>query len=519
MIFVKKNNDSNSNSSQTYRLYEKDARKINEPVPIKKIATKIKGLDKILHGGIPNHRTTLIVGGPGTGKTIFGIELLYLNAKESIPGIFISFEEQKKSILMNAYTFGWDLIQLEQENKLKIIDGTLSSDTIIAGEFDLNGFLAIIEKQAKTIGASLIVIDAIDVILRLMNDPNKERNELRKLHRWLKNHEMTAIITMKNQDGEKTSRYTFLEYMTDCVIYLTQRVFEQVTTKRLHIAKYRGSSFGNNEYPYIIDKKGIVLVPITNTSLSYSAPSSVTSFGISKLDRALDGGVRKGSAVIISGPSGSGKTTLLSTFARSAAKRGEKVLYISFEESEESLIDCMKKAGIDLHPFIESHLLSIASIMPESTGVEYHLIDILRLINEFQPDHIIVEAISSCKRMGSFHSAFDFLVRLIHSCKEKSITCLLSNQNSAKSRRQDDLEIDISSIVDTQLVLRYVYADGKMKRAFLIHKSRGMNHSNKYWEYQINGDGVKIGQPIRVELESMITLQKNDDDKTKRGKG
>lgn len=466
---------------------------------LEKIKTGIKGFDEILHGGLPKHRTTLITGGPGTGKTVLGLEFLYHNAISNTPGIFVSFEEEKNSIVINTNTMGWDLKQLEKEKKIILIDGTLSPNSIISGEFDLKGLLTIIEGQRKSIGAEFIVIDAIDVILKLLNDPIKERQQFYLLHQWLKNNSLTSIITMKDQENPIENRYSFLEYMTDCVINLDQRVFEQVNTRRIRILKYRGSSFGSNEYPYIINREGIRVVPITNTSLDYARTGKAISSGNNDFDKILGGGFKQGSTILISGASGTGKTTLLSMFSVAACKRGERVLFISFEESDNSLIDFMKSSGINLKPALQSNYLHIESIMPESTGAEEHFIRILQLINSFKPDHIILETISACKRMGSAQTAFDFIVRLINICKEKGTTCLLSNQISNESLRHEIENIGMSSIIDVLILLKYVQINGKIARTLLVQKSRGVNHSHRYWEFDISKKGITIGDFINIQ--------------------
>jgi circadian clock protein KaiC len=467
--------------------------------PLEKIPTGIKGLDEILHGGLPKNRATLILGGPGTGKTIFGLESLYLNATSDNPGLFVSFEEDKKSVVTNAQTFGWDLNQLEQKKRLAVIDGTLSPGSIISGKFDLKGFLSIIDGQKKSIDARLIVIDSIDVIIKLLDHPVHEQHQFHMLHTWLKNNNLTSIITMKNKiNTSKPNDYSFLEYMMDCVIHLDQRIFEQVNTRRIRVVKYRGSSFGSNEYPYIIGTNGVTIIPITDVNLQYTLTDNLFSIGNKNLDSVLGGGIRKDSTILVSGKSGTGKTTLLSTFALDACRRGERVLFISFEESNQSLITFMKSSGINFQPIIQSNHLHIESIMPESTGSEEHLVHIFQLIKSFQPDHIILETISACKRMGSSQTAFDFIMRFIHECKKLGITCFISNQLSNTLEEQEISNIGISSIIDTLILLKYVQINGRINRVLLVEKSRGMNHSHFFWRFTISDNGIYINEKVNI---------------------
>ncbi len=300
-----------------------------------KAASHISGFDEILYGGLPEGRTTLIEGSPGTGKSVLGLEFLYRGAIAGQPGIFITFEERVSAVRRNALTLGWDLEALEKAGKLAVIEARLDPQTVISGEFSLKALIAIIDGTAKVIGAKRIVFDALDVLLQLYNDPTRERAELYSLHEWLLDHEMTAILTVKAPEGNGIlRRYEFLEYMADCAIRLFQRPGEWVSTRELQVIKFRGSDFGRNAYPFVIARNGISVIPISEFGLQHQPLGSHLSSGNERLDSVLGGGYRKGSSILIVGSSGTGKTTIANTFVKAACKRGEKVLYLGFEESE-----------------------------------------------------------------------------------------------------------------------------------------------------------------------------------------
>ncbi len=462
-----------------------------EVVPIPKIATAIRGMDEILMGGLPAGRITVLSGGPGSGKTMLVTEFLCRGAQAGAPGVLVSFEERSADLRANAGAAGMDLAELEQQNTLKLVHANVPHGAIKAGDFNIGGLISLIEGSLQTVGANRIVLDAIDVLMRIFGDPAREREELYTLHNWLRDRELTTIITVK-ADTDRQQLYPFLDYMADCVISLDQRMDGEVRTRRLSITKYRGSAFLSNEYPYILSAAGMVFMPVSSVSLPDIATAERISSGHATLDRILGGGYRRASCVLLAGPSGAGKTLLACTFARAAAERGEKVLYVSFEESTLSLIENTLNVGIDLRPDLEAGTLKVLTALPESSGVEQHLLRMLDAIVADDPAHVVVDAISACQRMGSPKAAFDFLVRLLTACKQRSVTCLLTNQTEQRSSVNDLSGQGISSLVDTLVSLQYADQGTEVQRRLLVIKSRGSNHSMAYHNMRITGQGFFI---------------------------
>jgi circadian clock protein KaiC len=440
-----------------------------------------------------------VSGGPGTGKTVLGLEFLYKGALAGEPGIFITFEESEKAIRRNAQAMGWDVETLEQSGKLFIVQTEIPIDLIVSGEFDIGGMLAILAGQVEAIGAQRVVIDALDRLLQLFHDRLLRQNQLHTLHRWLRREELTAVITTKHSNS-KSNYQPILDYLFDCVIHLDQRVLGQVMTRRIRVLKYRGSGFLSNEYPYVISPHGIALMPISKAQLRQQALGAPASTGNSVLDTLLGGGFRQAASVIIAGSSGTGKTTLACSFAVAACTRGEKVLYISFEESQEALVQTMLSPGIDMRPALEAKQLRILTAFPESVGGEEHLIKILNAINSFKPNYLILEAISSTQRIGSQQAAFDLLVRLIDCCKSQGITSIFTNQTqSFSSQTYANIEhisgVGISSLIDTLILLEQKWGPDTYQRRLVIIKSRGSNHSHQFHTFTITDQGITIPQP------------------------
>jgi len=468
---------------------------------IQKIPTHIRGLDDILHGGLPAGRVTLVNGSAGTGKTVLGLEFLYRNALEGYPGLFISFEETGAHIRQNALSFGWDLKALENAGKLFLMEAALEPEIFVSGGFNLKGLLAILEGKARDLGTRWVVIDALDCLLRFWNDPFEEQQQTAVLYSWLRKRSMTAILTAKSpKTPAKASWANDLDFMADCVIYLDQRVKDQVNTKRLQIIKYRGSGYESNECPFLISDEGMFFYAVSDMVLHYAAAVTRASSGIPSLDDLLGGGYKQGSSILISGASGVGKSAMASAFARCAAENKEKVLYVNYEESPEQMVANMNSMGIDLRPIIEKGSLRILSVMPEALGIEEHLYQKMIAIDRLQPVHVVLDAVSACKRIAGDRAAFDFVMRLVHFCKSRGITILLINQVENFFGDGQLSGIGVSSVIDTIIALRYMDDDNETRRILKVIKSRGGRHSNKYHHFRLTDHGVAIDQAPDPEI-------------------
>jgi len=291
---------------------------------------------------------------------------------------------------------------------------------------------------------------------------------------------------------EAPSPYAFLDFMADCVIHVDQRVTAQITTRRLRVIKYRGSGYGRNEYPFLIGENGINVIPITSNVLQHSPPGPKVSSGQARLDDVLAGGYKRGTSILIVGTAGAGKTTLACVFAQAACLRGERVLYLNFEESPESMVSNMLSPGLALRPLIKTGRLVVRSYLPEAMGVEEHLFLALKALDEFQPQHVVVDAISACKRMGSEHAAFEYLMRILNACKERGITCMYLNQATGLDIVSEISGIGVSSIIDTVVLLRQLPIGGVMKRQLIVMKSRGSAHSEQFHEFRITDRGIDL---------------------------
>lgn len=459
---------------------------------IEKLATRIQGLDEMLHGGIPAGRLTLVTGGPGSGKTILGVELLYRAALEGAPGVFIAFEETAEAVRANARAMGFDLAALERTQKLVVAAPELPQSLTTAGDFDIQGLLAGLSALIDAIQARCIVIDALDVILRLFEDGRREREEIERLHRWLRARGVTTVLTLKVAKSADRL-YPYLDFMADCVLHLDQRIADQIRTRRLAVIKYRGSGFMNNETPFAITPAGIRILPLSGI-VKPRRPTTRERIGSGsrQLDRILGGGFRPGESILLAGAAGTGKTTLAAAFTDAACRVGQRVLFVNYETSAQALVESMRSPGIDLGPHLAAGTLSVLDAMPETAGVEEHLVRLLDAATAFQPGHMVIDAVSALRRMGSELAGFEMLVRLFSYCGNHGITLLLLNQAPAGLPFQNLSGFGVSSLVDTIICLQFVENAGRIRTRLLVVKSRGAAHARDYQELRIGDHGIEI---------------------------
>jgi circadian clock protein KaiC len=470
-----------------------------------KAPTGISGLDEITLGGLPRGRPTLVCGAAGCGKTLLAMEFLLRGAEQyGETGVFMAFEETEQDLAQNVRSLGFDLEKLVADGKISVdyvrIERTEIEET---GEYDLEGLFLRLGLAIDAVGAKRVVLDTLETLFGGFTNQALLRSELRRLFRWLKDKGVTAIITGERGEGQLT-RQGLEEYVSDCVILLDHRVREQVSTRRLRIVKYRGSTHGTNEYPFLIDENGIHVLPLTSLQLNHDASSERISSGIPRLDNMLGGeGYYRGSSVLVSGTAGTGKTSLSAHFAHATCARGERCLYLAFEESPQQLVRNMKSIGLDLGPWIKKGLLRLEASRPTLLGIEAHLAVIHKMVNEFQPQVVILDPISNFATAGTENDAQAMLLRLIDLLKSRQITAMFVHLTGGGSS-WEKTDVGVSSLIDTWILLRDIELAGERNRGIYVLKSRGMKHSNQIREFLITPEGIRL-EEVYVGPEGVLT--------------
>ena len=458
---------------------------------ISKTPTGIQGLDEITGGGLPEGRSTLICGSAGCGKTMLAMEFLARGATlYGEPGVFMTFEETGAELVQNMHPLGFDLEKLQARKKLKLDHVRIERREIEeTGEYDLEGLFIRLDHAIKTIGAKRAVLDTVEALFAGLPNESILRAELRRLFTWLKDRGITAIVTGERGEGTLT-RHGLEEYVADCVMLLDHRVHEQVSTRWLRIVKYRGSLHGTNEYPFLIGKSGISVMPITSMQLNHKALMPCISTGIPRLDEMFDGkGFYRGSSILVSGSPGAGKTSVAAHFIDAACRRGERCLFFAYEESESQIARNMRSIGIELETWIRKGLLRIHACRPTLYGLEMHLVSMHDTVQEFQPSVVVVDPLSNLAVTRDDSELKPTLMRLIDFLKSRQITALFTSLTSGGESLEES-QIGVSSLMDTWLLIRNIETNGERNRTFYILKSRGLAHSNQIREFIITDKGV-----------------------------
>ena len=462
-------------------------------IGLAKCLTGIVGLDEITKGGLPQGRPTLVCGGAGSGKTLLAMEFLVRGAVDyNEPGVFIAFEETAEELAKNVESLGFDMEKLSRQKKLSIDYVHMDRSEIIeTGEYNLDGLFLRIGHAVDSIGAKRIVLDTIEALFGGLTNDFILRGELRRLFRWLKEKGLTAVITAE-RGTDTITRQGLEEYVSDCVVILDHRVIDQTATRRLRVVKYRGTSHGTSEYPFLIDEQGFSVLPVTGLSLEHLATSERVSSGISELDTMLGGkGYFRGSTILITGTAGTGKSSVVAHFADAACRRGERCSYFAFEESESQILRNMSSIGINLKQWVNKGLLNIRASRPTLLGLEMHLVSMHKELERFKPQSVIIDPITDFEAVGTHGDAKAMLLRIVDFLKSRQITAVFTSLTGGDSAL-GSTEVSISSLIDTWLLLRSLEQAGERNRGLYILKSRGMAHSNQIREFILTDHGAKL---------------------------
>ena len=463
-----------------------------------KASTGIAGFDEITGGGLPQGRTTLLAGGPGSGKTLFALQFLVHGAQAcKEPGIFVAFEESSARVVANARGFGWKLAD-PRRTKLFFLDAQPPPDLVQSGNFDLCGMLAALQAQAVAMGARRIVFDALDIVLALLPDAAARRRELHRLHEWLLVQGLTGLITAKAgadaDGGIGLEPFAAMQYMVDCAVILNHGVMQGVSQRSLRVQKYRGSGFDENEAPFLIGSSGLeVPVAYTLERLNVKVSSERVSSGVKRLDTMLGGGYYRGASVLVTGFSGTAKTTLGGAFTEAACRRGERTLFVSFDSDYNEVIRNLASVGIRLDRYVKSDCLRMVSARTIAGSAETYLVRVKALAREHRARCLVIDPVSTWSLSGNDPTARTVADRLIDWAKASGTTLLCTSLfDEMSSQTESGSPLPVSSLVDTWIHLNYLLQAGERNRGLSILKSRGTAHSNQVRELILSDAGVTL---------------------------
>jgi circadian clock protein KaiC len=472
---------------------------------LEKSPTGIAGFDEVTKGGVPKGRPTIVCGGPGCGKTMFALEFLVRGATDfNEPGVLMTFEETSEEMSKNVASLGFDLNKLAAKKKLVLeyvrIEPAEIQET---GEYDLEGLFIRMRHAVKSIGAKRVVLDTLEAIFSGFSNTGMLRAEIRRLFRWLKDHGLTTVVTAEKGEGSLT-RYGLEEYVSDCVIFLDHRVTEQISTRRMRVVKYRGASHVADEIPFLIDERGFSVLPSSSMRLDHEVSNERISSGVKDLDDMLEGkGFYRGSSILISGTAGTGKSSMAALFAQETCRNGERCLYIALEESPAQAMRNMTSIGIDLEKHVRKGLLRFEAWRPTQSGLEMHLLQIHKLVEQHKPATVIIDPLTSLM-VSSTDQLHSMLMRLIDFLKTQQITGFFTALTSGRNKEIEETDVGISSLIDTWIFARDVELNGERNRCLHVLKSRGMANSNQVREFLMSKEGIRL-VPVYVGTGTVLT--------------
>ena len=461
--------------------------------PPLRMPTGIAGLDNIMDGGLPRDGITVVLGGAGAGKTMLGLQVLASGARDGEPGVLVAFEETAAKIIANASTLTWGAAVLEASG-VHILDAQLSESVEKSGEFDLVGLLAILAAKCKQVGARRVVFDGVDVLLNYLGDPALVRREVFRIRDWVASSGMSAIVTAKADvtDTRASSDYVFLQFMADCVVTMHHRVVSGMALRFLRVAKYRGAAHSANEFPIAITPDGVEIASNTKLVLKHPVSSGRIATGVERLDAMLAGGYQRGSSILITGVPGTAKTSIAAVFAEAAAERGERTLYVSFDEAPDQIVRNVASIGIAFAPHIESGMLRVCAFRGHIESPEALVARVRALLREHKPLNLVVDPLSALAQRGGGRDSEGAALQILDLAKTAGITLVSTSLLNNALPVSETTELDISTMADTWIHVSYVSQGGERNRALTIIKARGTEHSNQVRELVLTSSGVTL---------------------------
>ncbi len=466
----------------------------------------IAGFDEIADGGLPRGGLTVVLGGAGAGKTTFGMQVLAHGASElQEPGILVAFEESAARVIANTSGFAWGGDRLSEKG-VHVLDTQLSQTVEHAGEFDLIGLLAILGAKVEQVGARRVVFDGLDVLLGYLGTATAIRREAFRLREWVHQSGLSAIVTAKADPagtGASTD-FDFLQFMADCVVTLEHRILQGMALRFVRVAKYRGAAHSANELPLAITPAGLEVAGNTTILLSYGVSTERISSGVERLDAMLSGGYYRGSSMLITGVPGTAKTSLATSFAAAAARRGERTLYISFDEAPDQIVRNVASIGVQLRPLIDAGTLVLQSFRGRAESPKAHVSHIRALLRDVRPLNLVIDPISALAQHGFEMVGEAAALQVLDLAKSAGITILFTSLLGNAAPLTEQTNIAISTIADTWMHVANIVQGGERNRTLTIIKSRGMGHSNQVRELVLSDDGVTLADVYAVGGEVLL---------------
>jgi circadian clock protein KaiC len=475
---------------------------------IKKLETDVPGLDVITHGGIPEGRSTLVVGRSGTGKTVLGLQTVAHLARTGTRAILLAVEESPEDLTTTGDALGFGLTELVKEGALRVSDATRPMDgpMVVSGEYDISGLVHRVEALVKEMGARAIVLDSATALFSPRPPQELVRSLFFQLVHAFRKQGLTSIILAESAgDYAQLTTLGVEDYVCDLVIILRNVVDGERRRRTIEVNKYRRSAHYKGEYPCTITANGLAVFPLD----AKERPESVVerySSGFPGLDTMIMGGMLRDSICIVRGPTGSGKTMLSGLYARAGALRGERVVYYGFEETKPILLRNFAAIGMPMDELEKAGDLRVICRYPEATSLEDLLVDLRLGMEQFGPSLVVLDSISSIEHASSEKGFRQFMIGVASILRQHGRSALLT-QTVTSGEAAEHTAPYLSTIADAILTLDYSVRDYELKRTLRVIKMRGSAHETHPYRLAIGEGGLTVEKvPPPAEERRRVSL-------------
>jgi circadian clock protein KaiC len=469
---------------------------------IERLPTGISGFDEIALGGLPAGRPTLLTGTTGSGKTLFAVEFLARGIlRFGQPGVFVTSEETAGAIRRNAISLGFDVGRWESEGMWTFVDASvdIGEGVETVGTYDFRALLARIEHAIRRRGAKRVSFDSFSSIFSRFDDVGVIRHELVRIVAALKSLGITLLLTSERiHEYDGLSRYTVEEFVLDNVIVLRNVLHDERRRRTIEVVKFRGVPHRTGEWLFTIDpREGFVVIPLGALGALDHASYARVPTGNADLDRMVGGGLFRDAIVLLTGPPGVGKTLTSLHFA-DAGSSEERCLFCTFDETRGQLVRNAASWGLDLEEMQAAGRLLVSAAYPEAATPEEHFLRLRHAISDFKPTRVVVDSLSSLERVVSARSLLDFVIALTTVLREREITALITSAPTGQAMAGGALAsaVEMASIADVTIMLRYVERTGDIQRAVAVLQTRGSGHDPSVRQVTIDDTGMHIGEPL-----------------------